>query len=154
MDQYTNGQHKVNQDWLDRQLYENKNLHVFIFGHEPAFEASHRDNLAFYPKERDFFWDSIGKAGARVYFCGHDHFYNRALIPDNKGNKIWQIIEGTGGGSLKKWSGTYREEKRVKGEYYDGDHHGYILVIVEGAKVTVNWKALIKPGHGDGCLAD
>lgn len=146
LDQFTSGQHKVNQDWLDLQLIKNKNPHVFIFGHEPAFEANHRDNLSFYPKERDLFWDSIGRAGARVYFCGHDHFYNRALISDNKGNEIRQIIQGTGGGSLKGWTGIYREDKRVKGEYHDGSHHGYILVIVEGSKVTVTWKALIDTG--------
>ncbi len=146
LDQFTVGQHRVNQGWLDLQLGGNKNIHVFIFGHEPAFETNHKDNLAFYPRDRDLFWDSIGRFGARIYFCGHDHFYNRALIPDNKGNKIRQIIGGTGGGSLKRWSGTYREDERVKGEYHDGDHHGYILVVVEGPTATVIWKALIEPG--------
>lgn len=145
LDQFANGQHRVNQRWLDLQLERNRGLHVFVFGHEPAFEANHRDNLSFYPEDRDLFWDSIGGAGAQVYFCGHDHFYNRALVPDTKGREIRQIIAGTGGGSLKSWSGTYREEKRVKKEYHDNDHHGYILAVVEGSKATISWKALVKP---------
>jgi len=146
MDQFTAGQHRVNQAWLDRQLVENRLPHVFIFGHEPAFGAGHPDNLAFFPEERDLFWNGIGKAGARIYFCGHDHFYNRALIPDQAGNPIRQIIAGTGGGPLKKWSGVYKDGNRVKGEYHNGDHHGYVLVTVEGTEVTVTWKALVSPG--------
>jgi len=146
LDQYTGGQHRVNQVWLDRQLTENENLHVFVFGHEPAFEVNHNDNLAFFPKERDIFWDSIGKAGARIYFCGHDHFYNRAMIPDSAGNQIRQIIAGTGGGKLRTWSGIYGDNERVEGEYSNCDHHGYILVAVEGQKVTVLWKALMEQG--------
>jgi hypothetical protein len=147
LDQFTGGQHRINQGWLNRQLAGNRNPHVFIFAHEPAFETGHKDNLAFYPKERDLFWDSIGKAGARVYFCGHDHFYNRAVIADSAGTQIRQIIAGTGGGRLRTWSGVYKDEKRIKGEYHNGDHHGYILVIIEGQKATVFWKAIIETGE-------
>lgn len=146
LDQFTGGQHKINQDWLDGQLAGNGKPHVFVYGHEPAFETGHPDNLSFYPKERDLFWDSIGKAGARIYFCGHDHFYNRALIPDHSGNPIRQIIAGTGGAPLKTWSGAYKENNRVKGEFHNGDHHGYVLVTIGGPKVTVTWKALVNSG--------
>jgi hypothetical protein len=143
LDQYAGGQHKVNQAWLERQLAGNVKPHIFVYGHEPAFETNHRDNLSFYPKKRDSFWNSLGSAGAKIYFCGHDHFYNRALIHDDDGNPIRQIILGTGGGVLKKWPGIYREGKRVQGEYHNGNHHGYVLVTVENVKVTVAWKALI-----------
>jgi hypothetical protein len=149
LDQFTGSQHKVNQGWLDRQLAENRNPHVFVYGHEPAFETGHKDNLAFYPKDRDLFWNSIGRAGAGIYFCGHDHFYNRATIADSGGNRIRQIIAGTGGAARRRWSGAYKDEKRVQGEYHNGDHHGYILVTVEGTKVTATWKALMKPGTTD-----
>lgn len=144
MDQFAGGQHRVNHDWLDRQLAGNRRPHVFIYGHEPAFETRHRDNLGFYRKNRDAFWNAIGKAGGQIYFCGHDHFYNRAMIPDDGGHPIRQIILGTGGADLKKWSGRY-EDKRVQGEYHNSDHHGYVLVTVEGAKVTVQWKAWVQP---------
>jgi predicted phosphodiesterase len=149
LDQFTRGRHKINQEWLDQQLTGNSLPHVFVYGHEPAFETGHKDCLAFFPRERDLFWNSIGRAGARIYFCGHDHYYNRALIPDNGNNQIWQIIGGTGGGSPRKWSGVYKDDKRVHGEYYNGDHYGYILVTVEGMKATVIWKALIKTEPAD-----
>jgi len=145
LDQFTGGQHQVNQAWLNGQLGDKGSPHVFIYGHEPAFETRHRDNLGFYPKKRDAFWNAIGNAGGKAYFCGHDHFYNRALIPDDAGHPIRQIIVGTGGGNLKKWSGRY-QDKRVQGEYHNGDHHGYVLVTVAGTKVTVIWKALMQPG--------
>ena len=142
LDQFAARQHKVDQMWLDRQLAENKEVHIFVYGHEPAFQVRHRDNLAFYPQARDTFWDAIGKAGGRVYFCGHDHLYNRALIYDSAGNPIRQIINGTGGGHLVTWSGIYAESSRIKSEYSNSDHHGYLLVALEGSRVTVAWKAL------------
>jgi len=143
LDQFGEQQHKVNRAWFDRQLASNKKPHVFVFGHEPAFQVRHRDCLAFYPEDRDAFWDAIGKAGGRVYFCGHDHLYNRAVIPDKAGNAIRQIVAGTGGGSLVPWSGIYPEDVRVKGEYANSDHHGYVLITVEGLAVTVAWKVLL-----------
>jgi len=144
LDQYTGGQHKVNQDWLNRQLAGNRSPHVFVYGHEPAFETGHKDTLAFYPEERNAFWDSIGSAGAKIYFCGHDHFYNRAIVPGNDGSKIRQIIAGTGGGALRTWSGAYKDGKRVQGEYHNGNHHGYILVTVDGPRVNVAWRAMVR----------
>ncbi len=96
---------------------ENKKPHVFVFGHEPAFQVKHNDCLAFYPQDRDVFWDSIGKAGARLYFCGHDHLYNRALIMDKAANQIRQIIAGTGEADLDRGQENYLEGDRVKGEY-------------------------------------
>jgi predicted phosphodiesterase len=146
LDQYTSGQHKINQEWLDRQLAENNQPHIFVYGHEPAFGADHRDNLGFFRETRDNFWSSIGAAGAKIYFCGHDHFYNRALIHDDTGNAIRQIILGTGGGVLRKWSGHYQDGKGVQGEYHNGNYHGYVLVAVDGPMVTITWKALIKQG--------
>lgn len=148
LDQYTGGQHRVNQAWLDGQLKGKMALHLFVFGHEPAFEANHRDNLSFYADSRDLFWDSIGRAGGRIYFCGHDHFYNRAAVPDSNGNSIWQIIQGTGGGKLRDWSGIYTGNKNVRLEYYNNKYHGYVLVNVKGKLVEVEWRALVDPGEG------
>lgn len=148
LDQYTDGQHRIDQEWLDRQLSNHTRTHLFVFGHEPAFEANHSDNLSFYPERRDRFWDDIGKAGGRIYFCGHDHFYNRALIADRNRNPLRQIIAGTGGGRLKKWAGRYKERKRVQGEYHSDDHHGYILVSVDGPCVRLEWRAIVDAALG------
>lgn len=142
LDQYSSGQHKINQRWLNRQLAKKKGTHLFLFGHEPAFGTDYNDNLSFYPGKRDLLWNSIGESGGRVYFCGHDHFYNRSLIQDNHGNPIWQIIGGTGGGKLQDWSGTYKEEEKILCEYHNSDRYGYMLVTIEGVKATIQWRAL------------
>ncbi len=147
LDQYADRQHRVNQAWLDATLAANNRQHIFVFGHEPAFMADHKDNLSFFPNERNLFWDSIGKAGGRIYFCGHDHFYNRALIPDSKGNPVWQVTAGTGGGELQSWSGRYGNGDKVECEYHNDDYYGYVLVTVDGCDVKVEWRALVDPDN-------
>lgn len=142
LDQYTDGEHKINQEWLDLQLAGNKSTHLFIFSHEPAFDLDYRDNMSFYPEKRDRFWDSISAAGARIFFCGHDHYYNRALIEDSSGNSVWQIIAGTGGGELQKWSGRYRGNGSMMCEFHSEEYHGYVIVTVRGPDVRVEWKAI------------
>lgn len=141
-------QHKVDQDWLNKQISGNRKPHIFVFAHEPAFQVRHKDCLAYYKEERDLFWDTLGKAGGRVFFCGHDHLYNRAAIKDSAGNQIRQIVAGTGGGRHTKWPGTYTERSRVKGEYNNSDHHGYIIVVVDGQQTTIMWKALVNEESG------
>lgn len=142
LDVFASHQHKVNQAWLDEQLSSRTYEHLFVYGHEPAFGVCHIDNLSFYPHERDQFWNSIGKAGGRVYFCGHDHIYNRAVINDEEGNAIYQIVCGTGGGTPRTWPGEYAEAMRVKGEYEKSGLYGYVLVTIEGPEVTISWKAI------------
>ncbi|MHC4531403.1 MAG: metallophosphoesterase family protein, partial [Planctomycetota bacterium] len=108
LDQYIETR-RVPQQWLDKQLAKNKRPHIFLFGHEPAFKTQHTACLDDYPKERDNFWAAIEKAGARTYFCGHDHFYNHATIDDDgdPDNNIHQYIVGSGGAPLREWSGKY-----------------------------------------------
>lgn len=141
LDQYTAGQHHIPQAWFEQQLGRAGKHHVFVFGHEPAFETGHKDNLSFYAADRDRFWNALGKAGGQLYFCGHDHFYDRSRVADGEGHPIRQIIAGTGGGNLRTWTGAYGDT-RVAGERHVDGRHGYVLVTVEGANVTVLWKAL------------
>lgn len=143
LDQYTGGQHKVNQPWLNLHLSKKRKTHLFIFGHEPAFGTDYPDNLSFYRKKRDLFWNSIGKAGTKIYFCGHEHFYNRSLIKNSHGTGVWQIINGTGGGRLQRWSGNYMESGKAMCEYHNSINYGYILVTIDGIKATIDWRALV-----------
>ena len=168
-----NPQHKVNLKWLDNEFamldktrkklsdnskagsaeissvrQDDKRLHVFVYAHEPAYQVRHRDCLAVYKEDRNAFWDLMGKAKTRVYFCGHDHLYNRAVVADSAGNEIRQIVVGTGGGRLVQWSGVYEEAKRVKGEHSVSGYHGYVLVTIEGNKATLIWKAMIPQEDG------
>ncbi len=102
LDQYINP-YRVNQPWLDDQLRQNKQPHTFIYGHAPAFRVGHTDSLASYPEERDLFWDSLGNAGGRMYFSGHDHLYNRGHVNDQAGHTIYQVLTGAGGAPSNKW---------------------------------------------------
>jgi hypothetical protein len=136
---------KVNQSWLDVQLSANAKPHVFVFGHEPAFAASHKDTLDDYPEHRNAFWESLKAAGARAYFCGHDHFYAHARIDDDdadESNDIHQFIVGTAGAPLYDFNGNYTGDN---GSYIPIQQHfskkyGYMVIVVEGYSVFMTFK--------------
>ena len=141
---------RVNQAWLAAQFAANTKPHIFVFGHEPAFKASHEDCLDDYPAERDVFWGSIEKAGGRTYFCGHDHFYNHARV-DNDGdrsNDIHQYIVGTAGAPLYDWSGNYDGDNSnyTVENIYHAKEYGYCLVEIDGLDVTLSWMEHVGAG--------
>jgi 3',5'-cyclic AMP phosphodiesterase CpdA len=132
--------HRVNQAYLDGLLNApDRPAHVFVFGHEPAFSASHTDTLASDATNRDIFWNSLGGAGVSMYFCGHDHFYARSAIEDANGNPVQQLIVGAGGAPFHIYGGY--SDPKVQPIYNDDDHYGYLLVSVEGLAVNVQYKA-------------
>ncbi len=135
--------HRANTNWLKTVLATNTSLHVFAMGHEPAFAVLHKDTLDDDPVARDAFWNILSTAAARVYFCGHDHFYDHARLDDRDGdptNDIHQYIVGTGGAPLYPeapydglngaWLPT-----RVKFEA----QYGYVLVEIDGPVATLSW---------------
>jgi len=151
VDDYVNI-HRVNQSWLDQQLGLNKQLHIFVFGHEPAFKAFHTDCLDDYPAERNAFWNSLVAAGAKVYLCGHDHFYNVARVEDGDGNPandLYQFIVGTGGSTnwpvnRYNYNGTNAPFTPVNVASVT-NIYGYLLVEISGPGsndlgVTLTWK--------------
>jgi len=148
LDEYTLHQHKVNQSWIEEQIAQKTEAHLFVFGHEPAFTVNQKDNLSFYAEDRDMFWSAVGNGGGRVYFCGHDHMYNRAFNTDRSGNAIRQITVGTGGGRPHEWSGEHLDETDIIGEYHMEDLYGYVIVIVDGSKATIQWKAVTEGETG------
>jgi hypothetical protein len=139
LDEYVNP-HRVNQTWLDKQLEQDHSPFVFVFGHEPAYAINHPDCLAYYSTQRRDFWNSIGKAGGRIYFCGHDHLYDRAHILDSSGNKIYQVVIGSGGAPRANWTPPYNDGS-VIGDFHNKVDVGYILVTVNDSTALVEWKA-------------
>ena len=143
LDQYVTI-HRVNQPWIDAQLAANTNPHIFTFGHEPAFKVSHVDCLDDYPVERDAFWTSLKNAGCKVYACGHDHFYDHAVVDDGDGNPdndISQYVVGTAGAPIYKFSPPYNGDNTsftVKQRHH-AEKHGYLLVEVKGSVVKTIW---------------
>lgn len=136
--------HSVNQGWLDERLDRNRQPHVFVFGHEPAFRTYHYDCLDAHPVRRDAFWESIKRAGGRTYFCGHDHYYDHAVVDDGDGtsaNDIHQLIVATAGAPFYTWEPPYRGDNSyfVPEQLYHVTRYGYILVAVDGLDVTLTW---------------
>ncbi|GEM_PF-2612569 len=141
---------RINLPWLQAQLDTTAAEHIFVFGHMPAFKVDHDDCLDDYPGERDTFWNSLAAAGARVYFCGHDHFYDHARLADSDSDSaddLHQYVVGTAGAPL------------YAGGAYDGAngiwtpmlvHHekeyGYVLVELDGPTAMLTWKHRTAPG--------
>ncbi|MBE0536502.1 MAG: metallophosphoesterase [Phycisphaerae bacterium] len=136
----------ANQPWLDAQLTANTHPHVFVFGHLPAYRALPRPCLDFYPERRDAFWRSLADAGARVYFAGHDHFYDHARIDDGDGNienDLHQYIVGTAGARPYTWEPRYEGDNGAMTpvNVAHAETYGYVRVDVEGSDVTLTWIA-------------
>jgi len=142
LDQYV-ASHRVNQAWINSVLATNACPHIFALGHEPAFKVNHTGCLDDYPANRNAFWNSLSNAGSRIYFCGHDHFYDHMRLDDGDGspdNDVHQMIVGTAGAPLYA-SGPYDGDnglwmpQRILFE----QQHGFVLVEVRGWSVTNTW---------------
>jgi hypothetical protein len=143
LDQYFNS-HRINQKWLDEILAINTSPHVFAAGHEPAFKLLHSNCMGAYPEERNVFWESLIEAGAKIFFSGHDHFYDHAIIVDSTGtsnNNIHQVIVGTGGGSLHSDSEYNGDNGNwIPERIYHEKAFGYVLIEVNDLEVKLTWK--------------
>ncbi len=142
--------HKINQVWLNQQLSQNTKPHIFVYGHEAAFKVFHADCLDDSLSARNTFWDSLSKAGVKIYFCGHDHFLDISKVDDGDGNAandVLQYLVGTGGGWLMSQYSNYNgvntpyTPKRLFHEM----EFGYSVVEISGEgdddlDVTITWK--------------
>ena len=136
--------HQVDQVWLDSQLQSNTKPHVFVFGHEPAFRLVHPDCLDDHPARRDEFWRRLQAEGARMYFCGHDHFYNHACVDEGDGNPdndVHQLVIATAGAPGYTWLPPYGGDN---GPFsvtlvYHAEQYGYVLVEIDDLHVKATW---------------
>ena len=156
LDQYQEGEtparHAINQAWFDQVLHDHKKPFVFAYGHEPAFAASikheSKDTLAADLPKRNDFWESLINAGARAYFCGHDHFYDHmSIVRDgaDPGPEMHQLIAGTAGAPFydpAKYSSS-------PGWKLSSVHHvktyGYTVIEIDGNKATITFKGRTAP---------
>ena len=93
---------------------------------------------------RDAFWTSLKNAGCRVYACGHDHFYDHAVVDDGDGNpdnNISQYIVGTGGAPIYSFSPPYNDTNTsyTVEQYHHAEKYGYVLVEVSDSDVKLIW---------------
>ncbi|MDP2990957.1 MAG: fibronectin type III domain-containing protein, partial [Kiritimatiellota bacterium] len=141
--------HKINQTWLDAQLSANTQPHVFVFGHEPAFQAHASSTcLSTNLLDRNLFWDSIGNANTRAYITGHSHVYGRCLASISNGPALRQIIAGTGGAVLEWWWNGEYDEPAGSGALIvpetnctPANTYGYSIVRVSGNHVEMIYKS-------------
>jgi len=128
--------------WFDAVLKAHKRRHLFVFGHFPAFGVMHQDNLSCNSATRDALWKSIGANNGRLYFCGHDHFYDRGEVTDPAGNSIRQVLVGNRGRPFYNYSGG-NSDKREKHRKRLLGKPGYLVVTVNGARISAKLKTLV-----------
>jgi hypothetical protein len=138
----TNGL-RVNQEWVDAVLATNAAPHVFAVSHVPAFHQAHLDNMDNFPEHRDRFWNSLSNAHARVYFCGHDHFYDRARLDDRDGNPdndIHQVVVGTAGAPFYG-EGPYDGANSIwtPVRMFHEAQYGYVRVEIDEDRGRTTW---------------
>ena len=152
MDEYTIS-HQINQVWLDEILANADREHIFIAGHEPAFKLFNQNCLGAFPIERNQFWESLTNAGVKIYFCGHDHFYDHTIIDDGDGNPhndVHQVIVGTGGTSFfhdLEYNGDNGRWNPLR--LFHEENNGYVLVEIDDSVVQMTWKHRVEPGVYD-----
>jgi predicted phosphodiesterase len=141
--------HRINQAWLNEQMLNNKQSHIFVFAHEAAFKVFHSDCLDDYLSERNAFWKSMIDFGVRTYFCGHDHFFDVTQIDNGDNdvnNDIYQCVIGGGGGwIMSKYMYNGNNEPYVQNAKFHRNEHGYALVEINGDSaddldVKIIWK--------------
>lgn len=149
LDGYSGHGKRIDQTWLDAQLAANGQPHVFAFSHEPAYSVDHNDCLGDYPADRDEFMGSLAAEGGRTYFCGHDHFYNHAMIDDVDGVEMHQFLIGTAGAPLRNWDGLYNGDNggATVGNVDHDKSYGYSLVEIDGLDVTLTYMERLSAGN-------
>lgn len=133
MDNYVTSA-RVNQTWLNQILSQNKLPHVFVYAHQPAFKANHADCMDDYPIDRDIFWNSLITNKCKIYFCGHDHFYDRL-----KAGGIYQMIVGNGGAPIyTSYSYNGNNSSWSPVNQYHSTKFGYTLITIDDLTVTIS----------------
>ncbi|UZO81318.1 metallophosphoesterase [Aquimarina sp. ERC-38] len=144
---------RIHQKWLDSILAIHDKPHVFAFTHEPAFKVDHQDCMhgdtsykLDYSKYRDQFWQSLQEAGAKAYFCGHDHGYALAAVTDTintKKDTIYQVVVGTAGAgkSIAPVYDGYNTHHRVT-PINTSKSYGFVLGEVTGTTARIFYRYL------------
>ena len=127
LDSYITGEDKritgEQLKWLEQVLAASKQKHTFVFVHHPLYPEKgkgkhHGNSLDRYKVERDRLHALFMKHKVTAVLAGHEHLYLRKNI-----DGVTYIITGGGGAPL------YAKDE-------DGGFHHYVLVTVDGDKVS------------------
>ena len=152
LDEFQSKKLSINQAWIDGVLKNKTEQHVFIFSHKMAFRSgNHDDGLEIDAASRDTLIKSLLSAGSHIAFFGHDHLYDHqvAIAPGGSAkNAFHQFVIGTAGAPLVHGTddpGNNSDWKIEKISHIE-DKYGYAVVEIDGAKVTITFKARKSPG--------
>ena len=143
--------------WVVQQVKTSSKQWVFVFGHESAYIGHHTDCLANFPDERDSLWDALGARGG-VYLSGHDHMYVRHTAPDSAGRPVLELVVGCAGATPYEYdnnglNAAYDRHVVPQLQFVNAKpgkvpnthdlpmYVGYLLVTVDGARMTGKWRA-------------
>lgn len=130
-------------DWLEEQFISNTQPHIFVFGHTPAFKLYHNDTIGIFPCERDIFVNRILTKNGRVYFCGHDHFYDHIRLDDgdnDPNNDLHQFIVNSDSKMNTDWRYYGDMTNRIPVRISHQSAAGYLLAEIQDLDVTLTWK--------------
>ncbi len=150
----------IDQKWVDAQLAANKQPHVFAFQHTQIKKVEHGESLDNTGAMRDAFVKSLIAAGGRAFFCGHMHVSNCTRLNNdtldpadkNEADDFYQIITPPSCTKSYSWKNGQYDGKKIPGMTPHKVHHsqtkepGYVIVEVDGLKVTVTSKLIDKQG--------
>jgi len=147
LDQFKTPQPVINQQWLDEMLAKSHATHIFAFGHKMAFKSgNHVDGMNTVPDARDKFLESLSNAGGVTVFFGHDHLYDHLTASEAgwaEGRVMHQVVVGTAGAPFVHGKSAEAMDGKWKLSHlgHVEGRLGYCVVDIDGAKVTVTFKA-------------
>ncbi len=157
--------------WVFDSIKKARTPWVFVFSHEAAWMGHHKDGLVNVPAERDALWDALGARGG-IYLAGHDHMYVRRTAPDSQNRPVMELVAGCAGAPPYPYdhaalNGKYdrhvvpkalfinasakddsekevKDKTSVKVRNTKGypNYFGYVLITLDGNKLTGQWRAL------------
>jgi hypothetical protein len=110
------------EQWLRQDLTANPSLCTLAYFHQPRYSSGmHGNTTAASP-----LWQALLDYGVEIVLSGHDHGYERWVAQGNSGNAVTngivQFVVGTGGTTLRSYSGTKPTNSVVR----DGSTHGIL----------------------------
>ncbi len=139
-------------EWLEAELERSDRFaHVFVFGHEPAFNTARP--FFFSPDHAGRMGERLHQAGVSAYFCGHTH--NQCLAARRRGGSVLLQAKSCAIGdpaaepapldAVRTWLLPRAETAWCWPGYVENSAPGWLLVETDGEAARLEWRRV-----GDG----